>query len=194
MLVKPPKKNDQGFTLIEAMVTLSIAVILMTLVAPAFSNWIRNTEIRSAAESLRAALQNARTEAILRNANVKFRLLDSAGRMNWVISCVQPSSTCPEFIKNKNAAENSLIRVGVKTDQNSTSLDSPINSGNSIPAEVTFSAIGTAPKIANKTEISRIDITQLNNSNNLRMVLLIGIAGMIRLCNPGVVSTQPDAC
>ena len=192
MSVTKIKNKDQGITLIEAMITLTIAAILMSMAAPSFSNWIRNTEIRSIAESLRAALQKARAEAISRNANVKFTLTNSNGKVNWSITCPRASSTCPVNIKSYNAPENSLVRIGITKDKNTPPLDTALNSGNSLPAKITFSATGTAPNIANGTEITRIDITHSNSS--LRLVLLIGFGGMIKLCNPALSETRPESC
>lgn len=194
MLIKKSNQVIRGITLIELMVTLSVTAILMVIAVPAFSKWFGNIEIRSTAESLRAALQKARTEAISRNANVRFNLTDSNGIPNWTISCVRVSSNCPAEIKRQNASGNSEVRIGISTNQNASSTNTAIASGTLLPAEITFSAIGTATNITNNTEISRIDITHFNNKTDLRLVLLISTMGMIRLCNPAVVSPNPETC
>ena len=192
MSVIKAKNKIQGITLIEAMITLTIATILISIATPSFNNWIRSTEIRSTAESLRAALQKTRAEAISRNASVRFTLTNSNGRVNWSITCPRASRTCPENIKSNNASDNSMVRVGITKDNTAPPLNTALNSGNSLPAKITFSATGTAPNIANGTEITRIDITHSNSS--LRLVLLIGFGGMIKLCNPALSETRPESC
>jgi len=56
----------QGFTLIELMVTLAVAAVMLTLAAPSFVAFMRNSELVSQANALVAALNTARTEAMKR--------------------------------------------------------------------------------------------------------------------------------
>lgn len=194
MFIKKINHVARGITVIEVMITLSVTAILMAIAAPSFNSWIRNTEIRSTAESLRAALQKARAEAISRNARVKLKLTDSNGIPNWTISCARVTSICPAEIKRQYASGNSEVRIGISKNQNALSTNTAIASGTLLPAEITFSAIGTAPNITNDTDIARIDISQLNNQTSLRLVLLISTMGAIKLCNPSVVSPNPETC
>jgi type IV fimbrial biogenesis protein FimT len=53
-----------GFTLVELLVTISIAAIFIMLATPNFSELIKNSRISSNANELLAALQYARAEAI----------------------------------------------------------------------------------------------------------------------------------
>ena len=48
--------QPRGISLIETMITLGIAALVLTLGVPAFGNWVRNAQVRSSAEALRAAL------------------------------------------------------------------------------------------------------------------------------------------
>lgn len=59
-------RRPHGFTLIELMVTLAIAAILMFLAIPSFVSYQRNTQLTSAANSLLAAINAARGEAMKR--------------------------------------------------------------------------------------------------------------------------------
>lgn len=60
---------DNGFTLIELMVTLAIAAVLLVVGVPSFVEFQRNSELTSQTNSLVAALNAARTEAMKRNTN-----------------------------------------------------------------------------------------------------------------------------
>jgi type IV fimbrial biogenesis protein FimT len=76
-----------GMTLIELMIGLAIAAILMLLAAPAYRDFIANTNVRNAAENTVAGLRRANAEAVKRNAPVQFTL-SNAG---WSIDEVDPA-------------------------------------------------------------------------------------------------------
>jgi type IV fimbrial biogenesis protein FimT len=67
-----PLYRQCGFTLIEMMITIAVLAILVALALPAMGNWIKNAQIRTAAESLQNGLQKARNEAARQNAAVEF--------------------------------------------------------------------------------------------------------------------------
>jgi type IV fimbrial biogenesis protein FimT len=56
-----------GFTMIELVVTMTIAGILMALAVPAFSTFIQNTRLTTATNSLVLSLNLARSEALKRD-------------------------------------------------------------------------------------------------------------------------------
>jgi type IV fimbrial biogenesis protein FimT len=58
-----------GFTLIELMVTLSIAALLMLVSVPGLTTWKRNAELVSATNTLIASINAARGEAMKRGMN-----------------------------------------------------------------------------------------------------------------------------
>ena len=68
MMCRP--RRSHGFTLIELMVTLTIAAILMFLAVPSFVSYQKNTQLTSAANSLLAANNAARGEALKRGMSV----------------------------------------------------------------------------------------------------------------------------
>lgn len=62
--------GGRGFTLIELMVTLSIAIILLVLAVPSLEDASLTTKFSAQSNALLASLQLARSEAIKRNARV----------------------------------------------------------------------------------------------------------------------------
>ena len=54
----------RGFTLIELMVTILVAAILMTIAAPSFREYQRNSELTSLTNTLLGAVNSARGEAM----------------------------------------------------------------------------------------------------------------------------------
>jgi type IV fimbrial biogenesis protein FimT len=61
---------ERGFTLIELMVTLSIATIMLTIAVPNFIDFISNSRMASQANDLVLALTYAKSEAVKRNLTV----------------------------------------------------------------------------------------------------------------------------
>jgi type IV fimbrial biogenesis protein FimT len=59
-----------GFTLLELMMTLAVAAILLTLVAPSYRSMVQNNRAATQTNSLVTALNFARSEAVKRGSRV----------------------------------------------------------------------------------------------------------------------------
>jgi type IV fimbrial biogenesis protein FimT len=66
---------DQGFTLIELMVTIALAAILLSVAVPSFSQLVAKMRVEGLANNLATDLQLARSEALQRRANVSLSTL-----------------------------------------------------------------------------------------------------------------------
>jgi len=73
----PHRRMQQGFTLIELMITLIIAAILLSVAAPAYQSFIGSTALTTATNDLVAALNMARSEALKRDGAVTLRAGDA---------------------------------------------------------------------------------------------------------------------
>lgn len=60
------RQNTRGFTLVELMVTTSIAVVMLAIAAPSLRDFVQRSQLSSAANELSLALMYARSEAIKR--------------------------------------------------------------------------------------------------------------------------------
>lgn len=65
----PDRRCQRGFTLIELIVTIAIAAMLMTLAAPSFVQFRRNSELRALTNTLLSAINAARSEALKTGKN-----------------------------------------------------------------------------------------------------------------------------
>ena len=78
-------KREQGFTLIELMVTIIILCVLLGLAIPGFSRWIPNYRLRGAARDIYSNLQLAKMTAVKDRASCGV-LFDVAGSRYLVVN------------------------------------------------------------------------------------------------------------
>src|SRR5688572_6449949 len=72
----------RGFTMIELLVTMTVAAILLMLALPSYTEFMRNTRIRGTADSIAGGMRLAQTEAIRMNQNIEFIVDPATG---WTI-------------------------------------------------------------------------------------------------------------
>ena len=197
-----------GITLIEQMVAIAILSLMFAIALPSFGDWIRNTRLRSAAESLRADLQMARAEAIRRNTTTRLQFVTSLGNdctltttaTAWVVNAgagQNPAGACASDVGTASAPF--LIRK------------SPL-SGSSVgdlQLEATRSTLGfdglgrqvatTAP--ATEVAIVTVNVTSRNTTcvaagGNARCLnVVLSPAGDSRICDPArTAATDPMRC
>ncbi len=84
--------KTSGFTILELMITLTIASVIMALAIPSFRDFIKNSRMSGASNDLLASLQLARTEAIKRRHSVA------------VCASANPSAAVPNCAASFNGA------------------------------------------------------------------------------------------
>lgn len=67
----------RGFSLIELMIVIAIAGIILAIAVPSFQEAMNNSRIRGVAESIQFGLVKARSDAINRNAPMRFQLVST---------------------------------------------------------------------------------------------------------------------
>jgi len=173
-------QRTHGFTLIELMITVAVLGILILLGLPSYKQWMQNTQIRNATESILNGLQLARAEAVKRNTAVQFTL--GAGT-DWTVSVVSGGAV----VQSRKSQEGSA---------NVTLTVSPAGA-----QTVTFGSLGrVVPNADGSISLEQIDvdvpttILPANKSRDLR--LTIGAGGQIRMCDPdpGIQTGDPRKC
>jgi type IV fimbrial biogenesis protein FimT len=190
--------RQRGVTLIELMIGITILAILLMAGLPSFGQWIQNAQVRSAAESIQSGLQLARTEAVRRNASVRFSLTDTGGLVAWKVGCVTVRDDCPDTIQERSAIEGGEnARVGIATAADATantySTALATGAGLSAGAGATFNGFGTVPDAS--TDIARIDVLNAVSADARRLVIIVGSGGLTRMCDPALsLPDYPQGC
>jgi type IV fimbrial biogenesis protein FimT len=186
---------QRGVTLIELMITLAIIAIALVLAVPAYSEWIQNTQIRSATESMLVGIKLARAEALKRNAPVRFELMDSTDSgcapsnadANWVVSVDPAEGKCDvtdpsvsPFITQVKAKGAGMANATISATVTSIVFDALGRIAADFSINITNSAGGACVKDGGKMRCLRI---------------LVTAGGQARMCDPAVTdATDPRSC
>ncbi|HYD81752.1 MAG TPA: GspH/FimT family pseudopilin [Paucimonas sp.] len=192
-------RRHGGVTLVELMIAVAVMSLLLAAGVPSFSLWLQNLQTRTAAESIQSGLHMALTEAVRRNAYVRFELTDATGKVAWKVGCVTVKADCPAVLQSRESKEGGgNARVGISTDEipnpvPAAQFATAITPGTGLPAGVTFDGFGRVVNIGD--DVTRIDVTNAANSDVRRLVVTIGTIGQIRMCDPAQsYATNPQGC
>lgn len=196
--------SARGFSLVELLVTLSVLAFLMMAGIPSLTQWTRNNQIRTVAESLVNGIAKARTEALRRNSAVRFSLVSSASSAgctlasnsgSWIVSLQSPAGNCDEAVSDTSAPmilerwaqSESSANVTVQVKTADCSADASTN-------QLVFDGFGRVNATA-ATPVRCILIDHSSGSGNRALRLTVSLAGGTRLCDPAITSTtDPRRC
>jgi type IV fimbrial biogenesis protein FimT len=153
----------KGFTLIELMMTISIAVIVLTIGVPSFTQTINNSRLTTNANELLTSLNIARSEAIKRNIQIFVRRKGNASQ-NWdsgwdVFIDLNNNQTFDNgtdtLLKTYPALTNNYtLRTGTNYDDWVAFLPSGLNSSSGSFTNDSFRLCATAGDTANSRRIT----------------------------------------
>ena len=174
-------KPIRGFTLIELMVTLSVGVLLMMVAIPSLTTYKRNAELTSVANTLLAAINAARGEAMKRGRNAFVVPTNNGTDWNqgWVVfvdmNNSQTYTSTDTLVLSQPALPSTLTAVAN-------------GSGGASPPYVMFDASGYSKLKSGgfgalTFAISRNDVTGTIAYDQTRMVKMAS-TGRVRVCKP----------
>lgn len=81
------QRKEQGFTLIELMITIAILAIIATMAAPSMGNLLEKQRFQKKERDLLSIFAQTKSQAILKRTNVTLDINSTAGNtdtsMNW---------------------------------------------------------------------------------------------------------------
>ena len=100
-------QKNNGFTLIELMVTIAVMAIIAMMAAPSFNSLIENQKLRKSTNTLVQEIKAARMKAILDKKNITLKLSSSDADSSYIFNW-KPEGN----VSLKTASNNELIFNG----------------------------------------------------------------------------------
>ena len=111
--------RDQGFTLIELVITIAIMAIIAAMAAPSMQKQIRQAKTKDAANIIEAALKDAKSQALIRQKNIKVVLTDTSTKKNLKLFYVGDDTTktvpLATYTLDKNIVKTELYQATFNT-------------------------------------------------------------------------------
>jgi type IV fimbrial biogenesis protein FimT len=208
----------RGMTLVELLIAVVIFGVLLSLGIGSFSDWIQNSQTRTAAESIMNGLQLARNEAVKRNLPAMLVLCDlnrGSNTSSWDVLVAAPSGVVAtpgvaQACQADAAATTAWERVQQRTSlEGSTNVTLTINGGPVTGNAITFNSYGRLTVLAATATlplpvapnplvqgITSIQATNTKASTPRPLNVVIGSAGNARMCDPSpqLLAGDPRRC
>lgn len=197
-----PHRPVHGFSLIELIVTMVVLGGLLLAVTPVVRDWMFDTEIRNAAESISTGLSQARAEAVRRNEPVLFSLVSntqpgkldnnctlSAASASWVVSLDNPAGQCAQPLGTTSSTR--LIARHARGDGSSgvaVEVRDADCRNTTARAQVMFNGYGRAQ--TDPAPLRCIVITHPGSSSSRTLHVVLNSGGSVRTCDPAATDAR----
>lgn len=173
-------KQQEGFTLIELMVTVAVLAIVVAMAAPSFNNQINNNRSVALAEEIITAINFARSEAVHRGRRVSICASDDGASCSggwtdgWIVVADSAASDTAASPVINSAATDVLRRwEAPKGDPNLT-----VAQASGAVTFIRFTRLGTLGMPNGENVI--LNSSYSGCSGNSARQITIGLAGLIR--------------
>jgi len=175
--------KQQGFTIPELMIAVSVLAILVVAATPSLLNVSRNSQIRAVATSWHDGLFQARIEAIQRNAQVTFCPGAPSASADWslILTAVDPSCQTATPFLQYNAGSTLARNIQVALPKNASATYD--GTGRMVPLSGNF--------------VARFTInggTCVASGGPMRCLSVEATGGYARTCDPSAAATSPLSC
>ena len=170
----------RGFTLIEMMISVAVLIVLVAIVAPSFNHFFDKYRVKRAADTLSSFLINAKSEAIKRNKSVSMVITGTGA--TWCAGMTE-NATCN--CTTANACQiDAQDRVIASTAFKGVKLLGPTTTA-------------TTPHVfefkTNRGTVTGSATVHFESADGLKLDVVVGQFGRIRLCSPsGSIGEYPS--
>lgn len=178
--------RQQGFTLIEMLVTVAILSILLMMSVPAVTGYMQRHRIIDVAELVYSQLQYARSESIARSSLI-YVSFSTDGSENWAFGISENPGCDPTVDDNEDADACILTVTGTPVLHVYTSADyTDVSMGDtSEPMGAVSFAGGSETRFDPLRGTARVlGTVVLKNGTQYEMRVVLGATGRTILCSP----------
>ena len=181
------KNRSAGFTLIELIVTIAIAAVLAALAAPSFIQYQRNSELTSLTNSLLAAVNAAKGEAMKTGKNAFVIPKGSGWNSGWIVYVdMNRDNSYTEgtdiTVQTQDALKGYFSITGNSIAAGASPYVKFDNSGYSVDTSA------AAAPVALSLTIARTDVPSTSALEETRRVV-VARTGRVRTCKPSTDTT-----
>jgi prepilin-type N-terminal cleavage/methylation domain-containing protein len=213
----------RGFTLIELMVALAIFGFLLMLAGPMYGLFMANSQIRNEGEAILNGVQQAQARAIRNNSPARLVVDPTTGTGGWLILVADPTTnTVPAADPATPCGVRAGPACAAGQTCNPVQLfcamdgapDAALTRTPGDATTVTFDGFGrlqcntdSALACDGSANLEWIDVKNSKNSSARKLRVCITnqqapaavgsipvAASQIKLCDPNVAATEPQAC
>ena len=181
------KNRSAGFTLIELVVTIAIAAVLAALAVPSFIQYQRNSELTSLTNSLLAAVNAAKGEAMKTGRNAFVIPKGSGWNSGWIVYVdMNRDNSYTEgtdiAVQTQDALKGYFSITGNSIAAGASPYVKFDNSGYSVDTSA------AAAPVALSLTIARTDVPSTSALEETRRVV-VARTGRVRTCKPSTDTT-----